>query len=615
MVVCLIKLLVYGEPIVDRTHSKTEYMHKMAQSIEYQFRSGDLTMAKMGYLRQLQLYGINVPAATNITWLECTTYTSWQLARAIIHRLPFGLWLSRKIGGLYCSDEVRARAMQTYKEIGWILHRLNQIGLMEMQKMPESASNKLRHRIHGVMITLYAVNMIESAEPIVNTNEIVEIYLNAMLRMKLCSYRLFSSYYLRKAKFYQLLSTTQQTSFDWIFTEHGYRFVSNLKLTAGKCDEFNDDQLEPCSGNTDPVWYIQQKYRRHLLTVALEKLLGLHRSSDAAVTDDCHYPNKQAQTLNNILTLTNHLLEGMSDGMNETDALLWIARIISATASWSSNDTTASNRTLYDDIDGFMRAMSGRQSKQKTLIKSFYMIFIGKREFVHCQPSGNVSSAKLHSILNHCNAASCLLETHLTYNRSQNNMTSPLIHLLQMLVCDWLLALRSDCWDTMQSEQWMINRTQDHTDKRIECDTSAMHTSNLEYFQMDLANLYSVFDGKPLIQSRVNLNEAIYRLMAEATPLETYNLLYRNIQPMRQTKPNLICVGGQKMSVTDEYFTYGERERATSMFFACKYLQCQVEIERAGLLTQAGSIFKDIGDINKANECYQLLNYGHDKDV
>lgn len=130
---CLIKLLVYGEPIVDRNQCKSTDMEKLAQTTESHFKNGDLAAATLGYTRELQQYGIYIPPSTNITWLECLTHTTWQAIRMFIFRLPFGLWLSHKVDGLFCSEDTRTQAMNTYKEIGWLLHRLNQIDLMEMQ--------------------------------------------------------------------------------------------------------------------------------------------------------------------------------------------------------------------------------------------------------------------------------------------------------------------------------------------------------------------------------------------------------------------------------------------------------------------------------------------------
>lgn len=217
VIACLIKLLVYGEPIVDRAHCKSMDVEKLAQTTEQHFKNGDLAAATLGYLRQLQQYGIYLPPSTSITWLECSTYTTWQAIRMFIFRLPFGRWLSHKVGGLFCSKDSRTQAMKTYKEIGWILHRLNQIDLMERQKMLNTMEIGKRRQIYGIMVTLYAVNMCETAEPLMYTKEMVEMYLTVALRLKSIKHlHLLSSYYLRKAKFFHLLGTTQNRQFDWV---------------------------------------------------------------------------------------------------------------------------------------------------------------------------------------------------------------------------------------------------------------------------------------------------------------------------------------------------------------------------------------------------------------
>lgn len=217
IIACLIKLLVYGEPIVDRAHCKSTDMEKLAQTTEQHFKNGDLSAATLGYIRQLQQYGIYLPSSTSITWTECATYMTWQAIRMFIFRLPFGRWLSHKVGGLFCSKDTRTQAMKTYKEIGWILHRLNQIDLMERQNMSNTIEIGKRREIYGMMITLYAVNMCETAEPLMYTKEMVEVYLTVALRLKSIKHlHLLSSYYLRKAKFFHLLGTTQNRQFDWV---------------------------------------------------------------------------------------------------------------------------------------------------------------------------------------------------------------------------------------------------------------------------------------------------------------------------------------------------------------------------------------------------------------
>lgn len=599
---CLIKLLVYGEPIVDRNHCKSSDMEKLAQTTESHFKNGDLAAATLGYTRQLQQYGIYIPPSTNITWLECLTYTTWQAIRMFIFRLPFGLWLSHKVGGLFCSKDTRTQAMNTYKEIGWLLHRLNQIDLMELQMISADAITK-RRQIYGMMVTAYAVNMCETAEPLMYTKEMVDVYLTVALRLKsMKHFCLLSSYYLRKAKFFHLLGTTQNRKFDWVFSEHGYKFLSKLK--SGDYERDNQyDVIATNHMNSEPISQIQQRYCKHLIIKSLENLLGFRRNTDSnkvtKPTDDRAQLVEQTQ-MTKVLQLTKYLDETIHsdvDNDNSFASMSWIARIVTVAANWMLNDLIKCD-ALYVAIDEFPQRLRGTKSKEKALLKSLYVIFLAKREFIHRTRTGTMTSEKMRVILNRCNIASYLLQNYLTYNRSQNIQPSTLIQLIQILTCDWLLEMRTDCWEMAQ----MAN----------ECDDEGIsepspRISQLELYQLDLSNLYLIFGTRQMGQSRINLYEAVYRLMASALPLETHRLLDRNIMTTRQTKPNLICVVGHKTNPDDMYVCC-ERERARSMMLVCKYLQAQVGIERAGLLTQAATIFKQIGDSMKTNECHHLLN-------
>lgn len=603
VLICLIKLLVYGEPIVDRTYFKSNDMEKLAQTTELHFENGDLAAATLGYTRQLQRYGIYIPPSTNITWFECLTYTTWQAIRMFIFRLPFGLWLSHKVGGLFCSKDIRTQAMNTYKEIGWLLHRLNQIDLMELQTINNNAITK-RRQIYGMMITAYAMNMCETAEPLMYTKEMVEVYLTVALRLKsIKQFRLLSSYYLRKAKFFHLLGTTQNRQFDWVFSEHGYKFVSKLKINDYERDT-QYDVIAANHPNSEPISQIQQHYCKYLIIKSLENLLGFRRN-----TESCPVPKQtvdrtqlieQTQMMK-VLQLTKHLDETIH---NDTSfaTILWISRIITVAANWMLNDLTKCD-PLYVAIDEFPQRLRGTKTKEKALLKSLYVVFLAKREFIHRTRTGAMTSEKMRIILNRCNIASYLLQNYLTYNRSQNIQSSTLIRLIQILTCDWLLEMRTDYWEMTQIT--VTSPTNECDDEGISEPTPRI--SQLELYQLDLTNLYLIFGTKQMGQSRINLYEAVYRLMANALPLETHRILDRNVMTIRQTKPNLICVVGSK-NHSDDLYVCGERERARSMMLLCKYLQAHVGIERAGLLTQAATILKQIGDTVKTNECHHLLN-------
>lgn len=594
---CLIKLLVYGEPIVDCQKSFASKADKLKQTTEENFRDGDLSAAGIGYQRQLQRYGIYLPSPTSITWFECVTYTTWQLLRMIIYRLPFGLWLSHKVGGLFCSNDLRSQAMCAYKEIGWILHRLNQIDLIE-RKTIRNGDNK--RKIYGLMVTLYAINMCETAESVMFTKEMVEIYLATALRMKTLNRSRIANYYLRKAKFYHLLGTSQNQRFDWIFSEHGYKFFTKNK-TVFNVDKSRDDQLNLTTNalNCEPIAQMQEEYCMYLLKRSLENLLGFRRNTDSRIaSSSTTSTGEQTQQIQVTVKLAN-LLIGIDD--DDSNSILWLARIMSVAANWLLNDLEKCE-LIYNKIDEFSQNLSRTKNKEKTLLKALYVVFTAKREFIHGTRGKTMTREKFQLISNRCNIASCLLQNHLTHNRTENINSSPLIRLVQILTCDWLLELRTECWELMQTISQL-----NEIDEGIGESNSLTDGRQLQFYQLDLNNLYLIFDTKQMGLSRLNLYDAVYRIMAGASLLETHRLLERNVMPSRQSKSNLICVGGNKGHGHDEY-VFGERERALSMMLQCKYLQAQVGIERAGLLTQAAGLFKEIGDITKTNECYQLLS-------
>lgn len=375
---------------------------------------------------------------------------------------------------------------------------------------------------------------------------------------------------------------------------------------------------------------MQQRYCKYLIIKSLENLLGFRRNAESCVVtkpsgDDRTESNvvvEQTQ-MSTVLLLTKHLDETIQSENEKDDGtengfatIAWIARIITVAVNWMLNDLEKCD-ALYATIDEFPQRLRGTKCKEKALLKALYVIFLAKREFIHRSRTGTLTAEKMRIILKRCNIASYLLQNYLSYNRSQNIQVSTLIRLIQILTCDWLLEIRTECWELMQNSNAMTTTTaaaaaaagsaNECIDEGI-CEPSTPRFTQLELFQLDLTSLYMIFGTKQMGQSRINLYEAVYRLMANALPLETHRLLDRNIMTVRQTKSNLICTVGNSRGHSDDLYVCGERERARSLMLLCKYLSAQVGIERAGHLTQAATIFKQIGDTIKTNECHHLLN-------
>lgn len=111
--------------------------------------------------------------------------------------------------------------------------------------------------------------------------------------------------------------------------------------------------------------------------------------------------------------------------------------------------------------------------------------------------------------------------------------------------------------------------------------------------------------------------------MAGAAPGHTQELLDRSVHDhyRRNTRSAFSCSsssnsdhitsnGRRRCGSSNECNIDGERERATAMYVACKYLPTPLLClpgERAGMLAEAAKTLKKIGNRKKLNECYQLM--------
>lgn len=136
-----------------------------------------------------------------------------------------------------------------------------------------------------------------------------------------------------------------------------------------------------------------------------------------------------------------------------------------------------------------------------------------------------------------------------------------------------------------------------------------------------------------IVKSRIYLYEAVSRLMAGAAPVQTQQLLDRSVheQYRRNTRSTFSCGGSngnhnnntinaandrtdsltrKKCATVTETIMDGERERATAIYVACKYLPTPLLClpgERAGMLAEAAKTLKKIGNQKKLQDCYQLM--------
>lgn len=115
------------------------------------------------------------------------------------------------------------------------------------------------------------------------------------------------------------------------------------------------------------------------------------------------------------------------------------------------------------------------------------------------------------------------------------------------------------------------------------------------------------------------------RLMAGAAPGYTQSLLDRSLHERRSYRSTFHCGSGNKENQSNTVIdtsaanrrrcgpavvVEGERERASAIYVACKYLPTPLLClpgERIGMLAEAAKTLKKIGNRKKLNDCHELM--------
>ncbi|XP_061394927.1 sterol regulatory element-binding protein 1 [Musca vetustissima] len=589
MLMCMIKLLVYGDPLLASETQASEAYWKHKKLAEQYFNTGDSKNAYSEYLRCLQIFGISLPT----TRLESFTLTSWQFIRLFFHRIWIGRALSRKAGGLFCSEEQRKEALASARELALIFNRLNQLHLTS--KINDS---------HGLVMSLYAINMTEVAAHLLTPSELASIFITSALRVKRSypSYlKFFGRYFISRAKTENSKIHDQTRETHWLFTSYGYRyfithdfdFVENVEKENPSASLF-----ATLSNPSDPMSYVVKHYREHLLLRAIQCLLGSsggggHKNHNKqqpsggkgnGSTDTSSSAPAPGTIVSNVLKYTSLLRDTLSNENMDIKSEWW-SSVLEISVHWLlGEDTLADNlletvktlpKPLLESGDHLPKALH-------TILKAKAML-MGNN-------ANTLESRDIQKIMHICDESSAYLQECLTVNKITNAKGIKL--LFQLLTCDWILETRTELWE---SEYMTID---DDGYYQVPGDV-------LEKFQKDLNSLRSIVEDIPSGQSRIYLYEAVCRLMAGASPGPTQQLLDRSLRH-RHARSSIICGGKDK----NHNLEGGERERAAAMYVACKYLPSALLCspgERAGMLAEAAKTLEKVGDKRKLKECYQLM--------
>jgi sterol regulatory element-binding transcription factor 1 len=610
IIFCMIKLLVYGDPILKPKSKEfiTYWKHKKQSDLDFERGNGKAAYQELKQC--LSSFGLALPTSR----IENFIFTSWQFIRMVLHRLWIGRFLSRKSGGLFKTSVERQDALNSAKELSLVFHRFNQLHLTENLKDS-----------HGLFFSLYSVNMAEAAGSAMAPEELLEIYLTAALRVKSVYPKIlqfYCRYYLSKAKQASLMCSHVPAKFQWAFTPYGYRFLINNRI---KYESAQEKSLFSKLGNkADPLAYVLREYREHLLEKGIQFLIGtgnikqdpkLHPNAqnvpsnsnvDNSKSDESGGESNDAinnlfngSQISEVLFFTQLINDSMSvekpikfddktnilddsDGNCGTDRLAsWWCNLITVAAYWLLGEDGQAEK-LYTHIEKLPLEL-----REDPLCRAILAAWNARRGLMH------KLNVDIRQIYRDCNAASHYIEDSLTQNKCKS--TNKKFLFAQLLTIDWILETRTTLWEMEYS----------NNDIDYGYDFIPVHGEILTKFQTDLNSLRNLTVDVPSALSRIYVYEAVYRLMAGSSPITTQQLLDRSLR-QRNPRSSIICAGKDRRNG----FAGGERERAFSLYVACKHLPqacLSSPGERAGMLQEAAKTLEKIGDKKRLQECYTLM--------
>nr|CAD7410649.1 unnamed protein product [Timema poppensis] len=563
---CLIKMFVYGDPLMLAKSKASVVFWRHRKQADFDLSKGKMVSAGQELRRCLQANGRPLPASK----LELLSATMWQIIRQILHRLWIGRWLARHVGGFFIDNKVRKEALGSAKELSLVYHRLHQLHLV---------GGSSGGHFTGIMLSLSAVNMAETAAHVLPPEHLADIYVTAALRVKeSCPnfMQFFSRFYLALARHVCLKLCGQvPPRLQWLLTVYGHRFFVSQSWSYSST---GPSKFSLLANMADPLAHVMRRYREHLLERALHTLVA----PGVPQLDPCDQePLRRTQT-HDVLTYVQVLMENASATEQQTvrpnqiqvagqfrsgcqdDVAHWWSAVVGVAAYWLLGEDHQAER-LYPRVETLPESLD---SLNDPLPRALLAAFRARRACLELdRPHKAGFSAGTKTILRLCNMAGQLLSDIVTCTSCKQPTDIDL--LAQLLVCDWLLETRTAVWEE-------------------------------DYGSADM-KLYSTVTKSVL--PRVFLYEATARLMAGASPGRTQQLLDRSLRN-RHNRSSIIC--GKDKSEDGG----GEREHASALYLACRHLPSPLLSspgERVGMLSEAAKTLERIGDKKRLDDCYRLM--------
>uniref|UniRef100_A0A669CCT9 Sterol regulatory element-binding protein 1 n=1 Tax=Oreochromis niloticus TaxID=8128 RepID=A0A669CCT9_ORENI len=542
---------------------------------------GDFAQASHNLWTCLKALGRPLPTSQ----LDLACAALWSLLRFCLQRLWVGRWLAARAGGLRSDRPLQEDACKSSRDAALVYHRLHQLHM----------TGKLNgSHLSAVHMSLSAVNLAECAGSCLPVASLAEIYVSAALRVKASLPRILhftSRVFLSSARQACLSSSgSVPPAMQWLCHPLGHRFFVDGDWAIRSTPK---ESIYSQAGNTvDPLAQVTQAFREHLLEKALY-CVAQPRGEKNTSPGDGEYADalEYLQLLISASDAAGATSQSFAIGSNMATVTgcdphsKWWSSITVVIINWLQGDDAAAER-LYPTVEHLPRSLQNAESLlPKACLNTFRAVraLLSKPE--NCQLS-----------LSYSDKASALLRDSL--NLGPHCHSSSLDKVVQLLLCDLLLVMRTNVWRLQQ--QGATPTGQGSAGTSGPAGIQQASPPELVGFQQDLSSLRKLAQSFRPAMRRLFLHEATARLMAGASPTRTHQLLDRSLR--RRATP------GAKTEECE--MRPGQREQAEAVMLACRYLPpsfLSAPGQRVGMLADAARTLEKLGDKRTLHDCQQMI--------